>query len=109
MTVLNEFFAFDASLTAGLFVGTTDVNGDGLAEILVGTGPFRNRPPVAAIFNASGQTIESGTVVFKPHFRNGVHVAGSLLPFSLPESQEFGSESIQFAFDETTLDGLLNL
>jgi hypothetical protein len=37
-TVLDSFFAFDPTVTAGVFVAGGDVNGDGKADIVVGSG-----------------------------------------------------------------------
>ena len=38
-TELTSFFAFDPSFTGGATVGATDLNNDGLADIIVGAGP----------------------------------------------------------------------
>ncbi len=76
-TVAN-FFAFDANQTTGIFVGVTDVNGDGIAEILVG--PGRGSQSFVRLFDASGSVLDSSTLIFNPHFRSGVHVGGSTVP-----------------------------
>jgi ELWxxDGT repeat protein len=36
---IHSFFAFDPGLLAGVFVAAGDVNGDGLADVIVGAGP----------------------------------------------------------------------
>ncbi len=75
LQTLASFFAFDANLTTGIFVGLADTNSDGLPEILVG--PGRGSQSFVRVFNTSGGLIESSTFIFNPHFRSGVHVGGS--------------------------------
>src|SRR5262249_44945227 len=38
-SLLKSFLAYDASFTGGVRVGAQDVNGDGLADIITGSGP----------------------------------------------------------------------
>ncbi len=76
--VLGSFFAFDATVTAGLSVGTTDTNGDGLAEILVGTG--QGHSSEVRVFNAAGGLVRPSGLAFNPHFNSGAYVSGSLTP-----------------------------
>ncbi len=52
---INSFFAFEESFTGGARVAAQDINGDGLSDIVVGTGV--GRVAQARIFNASGLTI----------------------------------------------------
>ena len=106
--ILSEFFAFDRDMIAGLFAGTTDSNGDGLAEILIGTGP--GVTPQVRTFNAAGGLLDSSLRFFNPHFRSGVHVAGSLTPPPFePVIDVAGGENAEEVFDETLLDMLLGL
>ncbi len=80
--MLSEFFAFNATMTSGIVVGTTDTNGDASAEILVGTGP--GSPAQIRIFNQFGGMLGGGAI-FNPHFRSGVNVGGSIAPRTIPD------------------------
>jgi FG-GAP-like repeat len=52
--IMREFYAFSPSLLGGVFVAAGDANGDGLADILCGTGP--TTPSLTAIALFSGAT-----------------------------------------------------
>ena len=75
---LSSFFAYGKSLKTGILVGTGDIDGDGVSEIITGTG--RGAGPQIRIFSASGK--EKGTTGFfayDKNFRGGVFVqAGDL-------------------------------
>jgi len=58
--------------TNGLHVGAGDVNGDGLAEIIVGSGPFG--PPLVQVFDAAGG-LSGQFLAYDAAFLGGVYVA----------------------------------
>ncbi|MDB5308877.1 MAG: repeat protein [Gemmataceae bacterium] len=75
--LVNDFFAFDPSLRTGLFLAAGDVNGDGYADIVVGSG-VGGSPRVVVI---SGADLMGGRVRSLADFyaanaaeRNGVRV-----------------------------------
>jgi hypothetical protein len=125
--VLNEFFAFNDNVTGGIFVAATDTNGDGLAEILVGTGPGPERPGEIRVLSRLGEIIQPSTIIFNAHFRSGIHVGASLtlpltqaIPASLPPSgaaftvggfdiDPLPDELLAFLFDDSFFDALLDL
>ena len=112
LQLLASFFAFDPNQTTGLFVGVTDLNGDGLAEILVG--PGSGSPSFVRVFNASGGLLVSDTLIFNPHFRSGVHVGGSTVP-QIPQTNSPGTSlippatSLQSELDQVFNQSLLEL
>jgi hypothetical protein len=71
--VLGSFFAYDASFTGGVWVGSGDVNGDGLADIIVGA-DAGGGPNVKVFSGADGSQLAS-FFAFEPTFRGGVRVA----------------------------------
>lgn len=68
---VKSFSAFDKSFTGGVDVATGDINADGLAEIIVGSGP--GIESTVKIFKANGDLITSFTPY--PKFTGGVRVA----------------------------------
>jgi hypothetical protein len=71
-TNIAGFFAYEPSFNAGVYVAVGDVNGDGVDEIITGTG--FGGGPLVRVFNAAG--IDQGA--FFPYdsaFRGGVRVA----------------------------------
>jgi cyclophilin family peptidyl-prolyl cis-trans isomerase len=69
--LLANFFAYDPGYQQGIMVGAGDVDGDGVAEIITGTGV--GAPHVKA-FNADGTNIAS-FFAYDPSFNGGVRVA----------------------------------
>ena len=55
---LRSFFAFDSGFTGGVTVGVIDVNGDGVADIMVGAGPGAG-PHVKAFDGVTGEELQS--------------------------------------------------
>jgi hypothetical protein len=71
---LMSFFAFAPTLTAGIFVGSADVNNDGHADIICGAGPGGG--PDVTVFNGLDGAMLSSFFAFDPRFTGGVRVAG---------------------------------
>ena len=70
-TVLHDFVAFDPTFRGGVRVATGDVNGDGTADIIVGTGPGAGQ---VAVFNGKNLGLLANFSAF-PGFTGGVYVA----------------------------------
>jgi cyclophilin family peptidyl-prolyl cis-trans isomerase len=75
-TVLSTFTAYDAGFRSGVSVGTTDLNGDGRAEIITGAGPGGG--PHVKVFDALSGTLISEFMAYDGGFRGGVRVAGGI-------------------------------
>lgn len=88
---LGNFFAFDVGFTGGVTVATTDVNNDGVSEILVAAGPGGG--PNVRVFDGSDVSSELDSFFpFDIGFTGGVFVQGSpvLEPQVVEELPEFG-------------------
>jgi hypothetical protein len=73
--VLLSFYAFSASFTGGVSVAAGDVNGDGKADLIVGSGPGV-APQVRVYSGADGSLLQQ----FEPYnalFQGGVSVAAA--------------------------------
>lgn len=68
-----SFFAYDPSFTGGVYVAAGDVDGDGRADIISGTGGGGG-PHVRIFSGATGAAIGE-FFAFSPGFRGGVRVA----------------------------------
>jgi hypothetical protein len=71
-TLLSSFLAFEPNFAGGVRVAVGDVDGDGKAEVIVGSGP--GRPAQVRIFTASGTLLRT-IVPFSPSFDGGVFPA----------------------------------
>ena len=69
---VRQFFGMPPTWTNGLHVAAGDVNGDGLAEVIVGSGPFG--PPLVQVFDAGGGLLGQ-FLAYHPNFDGGVYVA----------------------------------
>jgi photosystem II stability/assembly factor-like uncharacterized protein len=75
--VSGTFGQFSSSnfWTSGLRVGTTDINGDGKADIIVS--PGRGQPPLVRIIDGASFSVVLGSLtVGDPAFLGGIFVAG---------------------------------
>jgi hypothetical protein len=72
-TLIKSFLAYGNSYTGGVEVAAGDLNGDGTAEIITGTG-FGGGPQVK-VFNGDGQDkFTPGFFAFDKNYRGGIHV-----------------------------------
>jgi uncharacterized repeat protein (TIGR01451 family) len=71
--LLRSFFAYESTFTGGVLVAVGDVTGDGVPDIVTGTGPGGG--PVVAVFDgATGARVRT-FAAYDPNFRGGVNVA----------------------------------
>ncbi|OLE55829.1 MAG: hypothetical protein AUG51_01305 [Acidobacteria bacterium 13_1_20CM_3_53_8] len=70
-TVLKNFFAFDVAFTGGVRVAAGDVNGDGIADIIAGTGPGAAQ---VTVFSGKDLSVLKNFIAY-PNFTGGVFVA----------------------------------
>ncbi len=68
---VKSFSAFEKSFTGGVDVATSDINADGVAEVIVGSGP--GIESTVKVFKANGDLITS--FIPYPKFTGGVRVA----------------------------------
>jgi len=79
-----NLFAFDPAFTGGVRTATADFNGDGVADVVVGTGPGAPTR-VRVLDGASGRELFS-VAPFEASFIGGVYVAaGDLTGDGIPE------------------------
>ena len=71
---IYRFFAYAPTFNAGIYVGAGDVNGDGYADIIVGSGAGGG-PNVTVFSGANGAEI-ANFFAYNPNFFGGVRVAG---------------------------------
>ncbi|HEV8251509.1 MAG TPA: FG-GAP-like repeat-containing protein [Gaiellaceae bacterium] len=72
-SLLRSFFAYDPSFAGGVRVAAGDVNGDGLADLVTGSGP-RAGSQVKVISGADGSLLAS-FFAYDPAFTGGIFVA----------------------------------
>jgi hypothetical protein len=74
--LIASFLAYEPSFTGGVRVATTDINGDGLVEIITAPGP--GREPLVRAFSVSGDAVAELTAFDgeEPGFTGGLFVAG---------------------------------
>jgi hypothetical protein len=71
--MVQEFSAYDPSVTSGVFVASGDLNGSGVADIVTGTG-IGQQPNVKVFSGSTGAVVQSFQA-YDPHFLGGVRVA----------------------------------
>ncbi|HEV3146333.1 MAG TPA: VCBS repeat-containing protein, partial [Gemmataceae bacterium] len=71
---LFSFNAFDAGYTNGVYVATGDLNGDGKAEIIVGT-DAGSTAPMVKVFNGTNGHFEFSVMADDANMHGGVRVA----------------------------------
>ncbi|MCS6852227.1 MAG: DNRLRE domain-containing protein [Gemmataceae bacterium] len=72
-SVLLNFFAFDATMTAGLHLATGDVTGDGRADLIIGSGA--GATSTVRVFRGSDGALLSQFTPYGPGFTGGTYVA----------------------------------
>lgn len=72
-TPLGSAFAFDGSFHGGVFVAAGDVNGDGVADLVVGAGP--GATPEVKVVSGKDNSILADFLAFQPTYVGGVTVA----------------------------------
>ena len=73
--VVRDFFAYDPDFRGGVNVAVGDVNADGRADVVTGTG-VGGGPHVEVFDGATGGLLDS-FFAYEPSFRGGVNVAAS--------------------------------
>lgn len=72
---IRSFFAFDANYVGGVHVAAGDVNGDGMADIIVGTGVTSGGGAVVRVFRGTDLFQLASFIPYSTIFNGGVHVA----------------------------------
>ncbi|VTS02533.1 hypothetical protein [Tuwongella immobilis] len=76
-TVLDDFFAYEDSFRGGVIVAAGDIDGDGLDDVITGTGVGGG--PRVVVFSADDQKVLQNFFAYEDSFRGGVLVsAGDL-------------------------------
>jgi len=74
-SLISSFFAYNPRFLGGVHVAGGDVNGDGITDIITGTGPALRSQPLVRIFDgATGKPIFS-FMAYAGNFHGGVFVA----------------------------------
>ena len=71
---ISSFFAYESTFRGGVYLSTADINGDGLLDILVGSGDGGG--PLVRAFDAKGNVLLN-FFAYDPAFRGGVRVSAS--------------------------------
>lgn len=74
---VKSFFAYDQSFRGGVYVATGDVNGDGAADIITGTGAGTFSHPIVRAFDGRTLTQVFQVRAFDDSFTGGVRVAAA--------------------------------
>jgi hypothetical protein len=68
---IASFFAYEPTFNGGMYVAIGDLDGDGVGEIITGTG--RGGGPLVRVFDGTGSLL-TGFFAYDPAFRGGVRV-----------------------------------
>jgi uncharacterized repeat protein (TIGR01451 family) len=71
--LIRSFWAFSPTFTGGVYVAAGDVNGDGIADIIVGAGAGGG--PQVKVFDGKTGAVIANFYAFSPTFTGGVRVA----------------------------------
>ncbi len=74
-SLLQCFYAYSPTLTAGVRVAATDVNGDGRADIVTTSGPGSS--PALMAYDGVGLSLLDNIYAYDPNFLGGVQVGGA--------------------------------
>ncbi len=69
---VSSFFAYESTFTGGTFVAVGDLNGDGVGDVVVGSG--NGGGPVVKVFDGAGRAL-TAFFAYDKGFRGGVRVA----------------------------------
>jgi hypothetical protein len=73
-SILADLMAYAAGFTGGVRVGTADVNGDGVPDILTGAGPGGG--PEVRVFDGTTLAVLEDFFAYDPSYTGGVYVGG---------------------------------
>ncbi|MDY3563725.1 autotransporter-associated beta strand repeat-containing protein [Gemmata sp. JC673] len=76
--LLKSFLAYDAGFRGGIYVGAGDVTGDGLADVITGSGAGAPGGHVK-VFSGQGFALERSFFAFDPGFVGGVRVGTAVV------------------------------
>ncbi|HRQ65394.1 MAG TPA: VCBS repeat-containing protein [Xanthomonadaceae bacterium] len=120
--LLGEFMAFDPSFSGGVYVAVGDINGDGIPDIIVGTGPGGGGR--VNVFSGRDQSFLGGFLAYGENHEGEVRVAAGDIdgdgraevivapgPGRSPEVRVFGGQPIELltafvAYDAPFMGGL---
>lgn len=75
-TLKYSFLAFPSNFTLGIYVAGGDIDGDGQADIIIGTGDGNGSTPIVKVISgADGLTVLESFFAFNSSFSGGVRVA----------------------------------
>jgi hypothetical protein len=72
--VLRDYMAYDPNFTGGVYVAAGDVNNDGKADIITGSGALPGQAANVRIFNGADGSLLRNFFAYPPGFAGGVRV-----------------------------------